>query len=546
MEAGEIDLEALVRNAFKNADVQTSDVSVRQFPGEIIIIVEVGESAFSRAVTLANAIVLPDPQAFVTVRKVADQDTRPSTRVSSLNDPRITALVELIEAKSRTSESQASLEYIQDVGDNLAVCLTHRHHLIFGRRGVGKTALMVEAKRVAEASGNHAFWLNVQTLGSLSADAAFATTMLRILDLPQRIYGTRANQPMSVRNAEKVSKAVREYLESGSRELGLLIADCQQVLNLLGHETQSHAYLFLDDIHYLRMSEQPKYLHMLHAITRDNNVWIKAAGIRHQCRWFMDNPPTGLQTGQDASLIPLDITLETPDKARDFLVKIISTYVDQVKISSALSFLPQSSIDRLVLASGGVPRDFLVLTGRALQVARHRPKARAVGIQDVNEAAGQLAKVKLQELEQDAAASIGSAAARVNALNLLSDFLLNKKQTTYFKVAFRDKEKKQREYDLLQSLMDLRMIHLIHGSLSDEHQAGERAEVYMLDLSKFSGTRFKHKLRVLDFRGAFLILKTTGTTELPRVADTPKKLLAVLRRGPTFELEGFAEFIAAS
>lgn len=154
----------------------------------------------------------------------------------------------------------------------------------------------------------------------------------------------------------------------------------------------------------------------------------------------------------------------------------------------------------------------------------------------MNEAAGQLAQVKLQELEQDAAASLGSSGARVRALNLLSTFLLDQKQTTYFKIDFRDKERHQREYDLLQSLMDLRMVHLIHGSLSDEHQAGQRAEVYMLDLSKFSGTRFKHKLQVLDFKGKHLILKTTGTTKAPRVGDTPNRLLGILRRGPMFDL----------
>jgi hypothetical protein len=183
------------------------------------------------------------------------------------------------------------------------------------------------------------------------------------------------------------------------------------------------------------------------------------------------------------------------------------------------------------------------LAGRALQVARHRSKARAVGIQDVNEAAGQLSQVKLQELEQDAAASIGSARARVQALSILSDFLLEEKQTTFFKVDFNDKESHQPEYDLLQSLMDLRMIHLIHGSLSDEHQAGRRSEVYMLDLSKFSGTRFKHHLKVFDFTGKYLSLKTTGTTQEARIANTPKRLLGILRRGPTFDLSGLSKAV---
>lgn len=348
-------IDERVRSAFREGGVPISGLNVRHFPGEIIVIVEVRESNFIRAVELANSVDLPDTHAFVTVRKVEAPDEVYRTRVSSLNDPRITALVELIEAKSRTSESQASLQYIQDVADNLAVCLTRRHHLIFGRRGVGKTALMVEAKRVAESRGDYAFWFNLQTVSSLTAKAAFATTMLRILDIPLRIYGARVNPPMSLKKAEHLASRVRGYLDGDAIPLGLLIADCQEVLNIFGHEAQSQLYLFLDDIHYLGMGEQPDYLDMLHAITRDNNVWIKAAGIRHQCRWFKDSPPTGLQTGQDANLIPLDVTLETPEKARDFLVTIIATYVKAVGIASLHSFLPQTSIDRLALASGGRP-----------------------------------------------------------------------------------------------------------------------------------------------------------------------------------------------
>jgi hypothetical protein len=214
-----------------------------------------------------------------------------------------------------------------------------------------------------------------------------------------------------------------------------------------------------------------------------------------------------------------------------------------VSIGSIHSFLPQSTLDRLVLAAGGVPRDFLVLASQAIQVGRRRANARVVGIQDVNEAAGQLAQLKVQELEQDAAASIGSAQSRIDALVKLSNYLLEDKQTTYFRIDFKDREDHPREYGLLQSLMDLRMIHLIHGGVSDEHRAGQRSEVYMLDLSRYSSSRFKHKLRVLDFSKNHLVLKTTGTTEGPRIGDTPKKLLGILRRGVVFELGELTSFL---
>ena len=89
---------------------------------------------------------------------------------------------------------------------------------------------------------------------------------------------------------------------------------------------------------------------------------------------------------------------------------------------------------------------------------------------------------------------------------------------------------------MVQNLMDARLIHLVDSSLSDEHRAGYRSEVYMLDLSQFSGHRLKRRLKVLDFRSGHLAVKDTGTASEERLAKTPKQRLAILRRGPLFEL----------
>lgn len=93
----------------------------------------------------------------------------------------------------------------------------------------------------------------------------------------------------------------------------------------------------------------------------------------------------------------------------------------------------------------------------------------------------------------------------------------------------------------MQSLMDLRLLHLINAGLSDEREAGRRSEVYMLDLSEFSGTRFKRNLRVLDLQGEHLVLKNTGGKEPPRLGDSPKKLQGILRRGPLYELSSLTD-----
>lgn len=184
----------------------------------------------------------------------------------------------------------------------------------------------------------------------------------------------------------------------------------------------------------------------------------------------------------------------------------------------------------------GVPRDFLTLCAAAIQIARQRTNARQVGVQDVNNAAGRAAQIKLQELEEDAASAAGRSQALLVALNKLRDFLLDEKHATFLRIGFRDKESRPDEYGLIQSLSDLRMLHIIHSSLSDAHEAGRRDEVYLLDLSQYSGSRLKRGLTVLDFQGSYLILRSPQGQPPPRKGETALQLLGLLRLGPLFEL----------
>jgi hypothetical protein len=532
----------LIEKAFTDAQIPVDSITVRRFPGETIVIVEVSDR-FEDAVQLANRLDTQIHNGFITVKRSTLKKGEVSREPASLNASRVTKLIELLNARSRTSEQQPSLHYAPDATEQLSVATSKRHHLIFGRRGVGKTALMLETKRIVEERGGHVFWINLQVLRSLTAHNAFFTVASRICELPERIHISRTSLPVSVIKARALQVRIATVLGAdshGSQQSSVLVAELQELLRLLCDETGSELFIFLDDIHYLSTRDLPEFLDKIHAITRDSNVWIKAAGIKHLSRWFNERPPTGLQTGQDAAIINLDITLEDPSKAKAFLTKILKGYFDEAGVSGIGGAVSRSAIDRLVLASGGVPRDFMLLFASSLQVARQRENARYVGVQDVNEAAGRSMKIKIQELEDDAAV-LGNANPRVVAFNTLVGFLLDQKQTTYFRVDFKDKEQNSAQYNTLQSLMDLRLVHLIHSSLSDEHYAGKRYEVYMLDLSQFSGTRFKRNLRVIDFHVAHLVLKSTGTTDPPKVGDTPKKLLGILRRAPLFELDNLAQ-----
>jgi len=537
----ESNIRHLVEHEFRVAGLTPVSIQIRTYPGEVIAIVEVDRD-YQHALSIAQSIDQQIENGFVTVRQVAaiGIDRKQVGRgVDSVHDERVAALMNLLNARSRTSESQPSLQYIKDVDERLGLAVSPRHHLVFGRRGVGKTSLMLEARRITEEQGSHALWINIQSLRALGASHAFLTVALRLCDLILGAYAAINGASVGVQAAANLRNSVEQKFSATSQnlvEVSLLVPLLQQMVSRFCLQNKTSIFVFLDDIHYLSSADVPRFLDLLHGVTRDNPMWLKIAGIQHQTRWFIPVPPTGLQTGHDATIISLDVTLEHPEKAKAFLSSVLKGYVEECGALPIGSVFSSSALERLVLASGGVPRDFLTLCASAIQTARQRPNAKTVGVQDVNNAAGVAGQTKLQELEDDAAATMGRSAELVKSLNIVREFLLSQQEITFFRVDFRDKEAHATEYRVLQALADLRMLHLINNSLSDPHHAGQRSEVYLLDLSQYSGARLKQGLHVLDFERGHIVMKRTRSNEPARAGDTVLKLLSLLRRAPAFEL----------
>jgi hypothetical protein len=84
----------------------------------------------------------------------------------------------------------------------------------------------------------------------------------------------------------------------------------------------------------------------------------------------LNSPAYGMKLGDDAEEIDLDVTLEKCDLTKRFLLKILENSANQVGLSLG-EFLTDGARDRLVLASGGVARDFLTIFRRA---PRRRPR----------------------------------------------------------------------------------------------------------------------------------------------------------------------------
>jgi hypothetical protein len=530
-----------------NSGIDVVRVEERTFPGELFVIVSVAPEDVRRASEETYAFDdFDDENVLITVR-AADPEERSKANkapVKGVSDLRVDEMQRLISSHSRSSLAQPSLQYIQDGPANLSRLVSSRHCLIYGRRGAGKTSLLVEGRRAIESQGGVPIWLNMQPYRGYTAGAmvaAFARLVLEELaQTMEEITRGPATQSHGVasRLAETLDR-VRDINDVEADSPAWLPVEVNNRLREFSAATGKRVVVFIDDFYLFPPKVQPFILEGMHGCTRDTDTWLKVASVKHLTRAWDSESQSGLESPHDVEAIDLDVTLQEPEAATSFLIKILESYSIRASIPSLQSVFHRRALDRLVFASGAVPRDYLVLANRSIAEARRRSNARVVGVEDVNRAAGRASAEKRRELEEDLAAQSSEAAVTLEALSALRNFCLDRADAelwTYFRVSFNAKESRQEEYALLTRLLEVRMVHMLDSSISDPKRAGIRFEVYMLDLSEYSGQRLRRGVHVLNFEGGRLTAQKTGEPKSRREGKAARDVTGIFRRAPELEL----------
>lgn len=508
-----------LRHVLAESGVEVAKIDERSFPLERWLIAYVPEASVLAAQSTAGDIerVLngepnyadPEGGSWVvafrpSLEAVPAEQAKPK---SPLATREVDQLVQLLEARSRTSDALPSLNYVEDPRASLAAVAASRHHLIYGRRGVGKTALLLEAKRKAERQGNVTVWFNAHVVRNVGAVEAFAAIAENILNSLTKHGGSSAAP--SFKRIEELAAEINLLRRKGSlaeQEVATKMPDLNHALKAILRSDLLRMFVYVDDFYLLPIAAQPAVLDYLAAMLRDCDAWLKVASIERLTRPFEPSTRVGLEVPHDASVIDIDVTLEDPAAAQQFLERILSDYIHTAGIRQTSSVAKPDALGRLVLASGGVPRDYLNLFAASIVVARRsRELARRVGKEDVAVAAGSAARGKKRDLEQDVAsddtrellATLSAISAYVKGLRF-----------TYFLVNLA--QKPLRKYELLGQLVDLRFAHIVQTSLSDQHRPGTRYEAYVLDLSEFTDVRLQRGLNILDLEAGRWTWRLTG------------------------------------
>lgn len=263
------------------------------------------------------------------------------------------------------------------------------------------------------------------------------------------------------------------------------LTDLRRILREVAKETGG-GIIFVDDLYQIKRANQSLVLGYLHRLVKDTDLWLKIGSIRYSTEPYIDgDPPRGMQSGNDAHEVALDRGMRHLRSTSNFLEKILGKICDDSEVSLKELFTDDAR-KRLVLAAGGVARDYLRIASNAILEAKNRGPSEKAGshrvtVEDVNKGAGEIAPSKKRDLQRDEPAE---AEALTSLVASLTDFC-RRSRSAYF-LASADDVVLSRQMDKLQHL---RFAHLLFENETIPDQGSERFNVWLLDVAELSAQR---------------------------------------------------------
>jgi len=299
----------------------------------------------------------------------------------------------------------------------------------------------------------------------------------------------------------KLNGSSEEQLTYVSHKIEYLhqhILSFQNFFEELSALSDGPSFLILDDLYHIRKSDQPKVVDYFHRIAKGSRMWLKVGTIKHRSQWYQhSDPPIGMKLGDDAKEINLDISLEKFETLREFLRKILNNLLAEAPPLTMIDLMNRTAIDRLIVASGGVTRDFIGIFSGAISQAKNRPagdsRGPKIGAEDVNRASGEYDPLKREEFKLD---TDSDREVLEKAFQNLVIFCTEQSKCNIFLVNQRLKGPVR---DSVDQLIDLRLIHPVKSRVTLKAGAkGELFEAYMLDLSQYTAARKVQNFQMLD------------------------------------------------
>ena len=257
-------------------------------------------------------------------------------------------------------------------------------------------------------------------------------------------------------------------------------------------------FLFLDDFYYIDRTDQAEILDLIHRAFKGHNAWIKVSGVRHRLKTFRQNGYSiGLQVPHDAQELSLDLSLEDFVITKSFLEGILRNVCATVGLNLG-DVLSDNARNRLVIASGGVPRDYLSLFVDCLDRHIRADEWERISAESVNDRAPALVQQKWQEIHEDTSPT--ETGELVDRLNDVHNFCIKVIDRNVFLVSSEDLAVAEWGKQI-SALVEFRFLHRVgHTTLKvgGKGHVGVRYTILALDLPSYAGTHVR-SVKQVDF-----------------------------------------------
>lgn len=379
------------------------------------------------------------------------------------------------------------------------------NHIVRGRRGVGKSTLIRRASDLLKDTKSILCIIDMQSYSTLGRKDLLRELFVDVCSTLRTEFINFSKKTAERLDADELEQ-VQFGIADGSISLERSPISIKRALSKLTRSSGTNAFIFLDDFHLIDRELQPEILHSLLASLKGANAWLKIVGISSILNIYDPKTGKGLQTPGDAQYISLDLTLENPEAAEAHLQSILKGFLHAIGYDLNSTIMADAAFRRLAWANAGVPRDFLQMFARSLEHAA-RNKHSSVTLSDINVAIGEFGQQKLSELDLDARNEAGIIR---RMLDLLEQLCLEEGKINAFLI----RSGNSQERIIVQILSDLRLVHLIHQSITP-YKAGERFEAFILDYSLFTG--FRRRPNVKEMIPQHSQFKASELRALPKV-----------------------------
>ncbi|MEY4353324.1 MAG: hypothetical protein RLZZ609_1565 [Cyanobacteriota bacterium] len=397
------------------------------------------------------------------------------------------SLAESLTASRYSFQEDFFSRYITSVSGAEDKIVAAAHHIVYGRRGAGKSSLLLYAMHRRESPSRISVWIDMQVYAHRQ-DLKVVTDVIH--EIIHQIISQTSNPPSSehvLRELKSLTGAIDEPSEQNIRNL---FPDIKRLLSSVSQHLDD-IFIFLDDLHLLDICLQPRLLDFIYAFARGNKVFLKLSAIETFTKLWDPGTRTGLERPHDIQQIELDYNLTMTDRATTHITSILNSRALYCGLPSIHSLCRDKEVlSRLVWVAAGVPRDAINIFSQALSKASFKDQKK-VNITNINESASELVSDKLQDIELD---SSGSLAQANILLGRIREFCVKNKRMNAFLV---EELHGDPAFTNIKRLIDLRLLHVIHEGITIR-EAGKKHLALILDYGFYIGIRAARSVQLFN------------------------------------------------